>query len=96
VFPKPNLNLFKFIDLSFSQGKGKFMNGIHNTYIQEDFREIKPLMIQYLKECKFLKNYSERTIRSYEKDIFPRWLNIIGDKMPAPDNLIDFVIGLRV
>ena len=52
------------------------------------------LFAQFIKEKRYICNLSERTIRSYERDVFNRWLKIVGE-MLTKQNLMRFVVGMR-
>src|SRR5205085_2262418 len=56
---------------------------------------ISELFAQFIKEKRYIANLSERTIRSYEKDVFNRWLKLVGE-MPTKQNLMRFVAGMRI
>jgi len=55
---------------------------------------ISELFAQFIKEKRYIANLSERTIRSYERDVFNRWLKLVGE-MPTKQNLMRFVVGMR-
>jgi integrase/recombinase XerD len=48
---------------------------------------------QYVKEMRYLRNFSERTLRGYT-EAFIRWQKYVGD-IPTKGNLDQFVIGMR-
>ena len=47
-----------------------------------------------MKEKRCVSNLSERTLRSYERDVLPRWMKHVGTIL-TQQNLIQFVIGMR-
>ena len=55
---------------------------------------IKDLFAQFLKDKRCVSNLSERTLRSYERDVLPRWMKHVGTIL-TQQNLIQFVIGMR-
>lgn len=55
--------------------------------------EIEPLFAQYIKEMRFLRNFSECTLHIYQ-DAFKRWQKY-ADGIPTQDKLLSFVIGMR-
>lgn len=73
--------------LSKAQKQGKEKN--YQTH-----EEVSNLFARFIKEKRFLCNLSERTLRSYERDVFRRWMKYVG-KMPSPDNLGTFIVGMR-
>jgi integrase/recombinase XerD len=67
------------------------------TYRFEKFAKddspIATLFKQYIKEMRYLRNFSERTLRGYT-EAFVRWQKYVGD-IPTASNLDQFVIGMR-
>lgn len=70
------------------------------TYGLEDFKnqkteqeQIETLFETYVKEMRFLRNFSERTLIGY-REVFKRWKKYAGG-IPTKDKLSTFVIGMR-
>ena len=55
---------------------------------------ISDLFAQFIKEKRYVANLSERTIHSYEKHVFKRWMKYIGE-MPTKTNLTQFIVKMR-
>ena len=55
---------------------------------------ISDLSAQFIKEKRYLNNLSERTLSSYQTDVFKRWMRYVG-KMPTQQNISQLVIGMR-
>jgi site-specific recombinase XerD len=55
---------------------------------------VSKLFAQFIKEKKYLGNLSQRTLDSYEKDVYKRWIRFIGDVMPNYENVKTFVIEM--
>lgn len=55
--------------------------------------KIKGLFEQYEKEMRYLRNFSEHTLKGCWR-VFNRWLRYIGD-LPSETNLSQFVIEIR-
>ena len=65
-----------------------------NTLISnEQNQTVNILFDQFKKELKYLRNLSERTIKSYQ-EAFDRWQKHVGE-IPTEKNLSRFVIGMR-
>jgi integrase/recombinase XerD len=56
-------------------------------------KNVEELFEAYLKECRYLRNFSERTI-TCAQEIFRRWERFVGG-MPSKENLPLFVIAMR-
>jgi len=54
---------------------------------------IESLFEQYVKEMRYLRNFSERTITGY-REVFARWQKYAGG-IPTESKLTDFVVGMR-
>ncbi len=54
---------------------------------------VKNLFDQYKKEMRYLRNFSEKTLKLYT-EVFDRWMKYVGE-MPTEKNLSRFVIGMR-
>ena len=48
---------------------------------------------QYLKEMRYLRNFSERTLHSYGQ-LFDRWQKYVGT-LPSEQAFASFVVGMR-
>jgi site-specific recombinase XerD len=59
----------------------------------KELPEIEPLFEQYIKEMRFLRNFSERTLQGY-REVFKRWQKYAGG-IPTEERLSDYVIGMR-
>jgi integrase/recombinase XerD len=66
-------------------------NGSQKT--GENLSEIEALFEQYVKEMRFLRNFSERTLIGY-REVFKRWQKYAGG-IPTADKLTDYVVGMR-
>lgn len=69
------------------------MQAIDTLILNEQSQTVKTLFDQFTKELKYLRNLSERTIKSYQ-EAFDRWQTHVGE-IPTEDNLSQFVIGMR-
>jgi|SRR5262245_33254346 len=69
-----------------------FQNNRPTSESQEK-EQINDLFEQYEKEMRYLRNFSERTLRGYQ-EVFNRWQKYVG-QMPSEKNLSQFVIGMR-
>jgi len=54
---------------------------------------VNTLFDQYKKEMRYLKNFSEKTLKLYT-EVFDRWMKYVAE-MPTEKNLSQFVIGMR-
>lgn len=67
------------------------------TYRLKDFAKDESPLAQhfkkYIKEMRFLRNFSEHTLRGYT-EVFVRWQRFVGE-MPTIDNVDDYVMGMR-
>lgn len=55
---------------------------------------ISQLFAQFVKEKRYIANLSERTLKSYESDVFKRWMKYVGT-MPTEKNIKEFVVAMR-
>lgn len=55
--------------------------------------DIETLFERYVKEMRFLRNFSERTLVGY-REAFKRWQKYAGG-IPTADKLTDYVVGMR-
>jgi integrase/recombinase XerD len=63
------------------------------SILYSEKEKIKGLFEQYVKEMRYLKNFSPHTIKGCWR-VFNRWLRIIG-QIPNEENLSKFVIDMR-
>jgi integrase/recombinase XerD len=68
-------------------------NGNGNLPDDTGKNKLMALFEEYAQEMRYLRNFSERTLKSY-REIFNRWLSIVG-AFPDEKNLSSFIIGLR-
>jgi integrase/recombinase XerD len=67
---------------------------VHKTSRLEETKEpIDILFESYLKEMRYLRNFSESTLDSCQQ-IFKRWKRFVGG-LPTKENLSDFIIKMR-
>lgn len=59
----------------------------------EHLSEIESLFEQYVKEMRFLRNFSERTLTGY-REVFGRWQKYAGG-IPTKEKLAEYVVGMR-
>jgi site-specific recombinase XerD len=55
---------------------------------------VEELFEKFIRDKKYLKNLSERTISSY-REVFGRWVRFVGKEMPERERLEKFVMGMR-
>ncbi len=60
----------------------------------ENSPDIETLFEQYVKEMRFLRNFSERTLQIY-REVFKRWQKFAGG-IPTEEKLAQYVIGMRM
>jgi site-specific recombinase XerD len=56
--------------------------------------EVEELFEKFIRDKRYLKNLSERTISSY-REVFSRWVIFVGKEMPSASGLEKFVVGMR-
>jgi integrase len=56
--------------------------------------EITRLYDQYEKECRYIKNFTPKTLKTY-REIFDRWVKYVGHNLPSAYNLTQFIIGMK-
>lgn len=64
------------------------------TYCSEEKDEITKLFETYIKEMRYLRNFSEKTLSTYQQS-FLRWQRFAGG-VPTAQSLDDFVINMRM
>jgi hypothetical protein len=67
--------------------------GLENLAESSQKEKINALFEQYIKEMRYLRNFSEHTIKGCER-VFKRWLKYVKE-MPTEQNLSGFVIWMR-
>src|SRR5262245_66577897 len=67
--------------------------GIGKNLESPELTKVKRLFEQYEKEMRYLRNFSEHTLKGCWR-VFNRWLKYIGT-MPNESNLSGFVIWMR-
>jgi integrase/recombinase XerD len=55
---------------------------------------ISDLFAQFIQEKRYISNLSPRTIESYNKDVFKRWMRYVGE-LPTKQNINQFVVKMR-
>jgi integrase/recombinase XerD len=55
---------------------------------------VEELFEKFIRDKRYLKNLSERTIDSY-REVFGRWIRFVGREMPTASGLEKFVVGMR-
>jgi hypothetical protein len=63
------------------------------TNRSEEKAKIEEYFSSYKKEMKYLKNFTDKTLKCYQ-DVFNRWQRFIGE-IPSELNLNQFIIGMR-
>lgn len=69
------------------------MDLTHRLAENDEKARIAALFEEYVKEMRYLRNFSERTLIGY-RDVFKRWQKYVG-QIPTEQNLPQFVIGMR-
>jgi integrase/recombinase XerD len=69
------------------------LNGKSCASLSVDASQVEKVHQQYIKELKYLKNVTDRTIKLYQ-DTFKKWIQLVGQEMPSDQNLSQFVIAL--
>jgi site-specific recombinase XerD len=71
----------------------KGFSELQNLSQSQGKEQINSLFDQYTKEMRYLRNFSEHTIKGCWR-VFTRWLKYVGE-MPTEKNLPQFVISMR-
>jgi len=56
--------------------------------------EVEEFFEKFIRDKRYLKNLSERTISSY-LEVFKRWVRFVGSELPDHERLEKFVVGMR-
>jgi integrase/recombinase XerD len=67
--------------------------GLENLAESSQKEKINDLFEQYIKEMRYLRNFSEHTLKGCRR-VFNRWIKYVG-QMPTEKNLSQFVIEMR-
>ena len=74
--------------------QGKSQQSWASCHSCSETSSVEELFEKFIRDKRYLKNLSERTIDSY-REVFGRWIRFVGREMPSEERLETFVVGMR-